>query len=143
MSRDYTQKGGRSLCLGPIFSHPIRGSKGAAATQEDIEANNRQAMRFAAELRAEFPNLDLYVPAEHDEFVLRTYETHLLNEAEILAVDCDLLLKRDFLIVYVPDGHLSSGMMQEITAAQVSHKPIVLTAGSFAPIYCVLEGLLH
>jgi len=125
------------------LSHPIRGAKGAAATREDMEANNRRAIEFAAQVRAEFPGLDLYVPAEHDEFVIEAYEMAYLAESDILAIDVRLVQKRDMLITYAPESHISNGMRIEIEAAQAARKPIAFTTGGMDPIHGVLESFLH
>jgi len=124
------------------LSHLIRGAKGSAATREDMEANNRRAIEFAAQVRAEFPGLDLYVPAIHDEFVLEAYEMGVLTESQILAVDVRLVRKRDLLIVYAPDRYLSNGMLQEHRAAGVGGVDIVyvFAAGDVEPIQQYLEA---
>lgn len=116
--------------LRAYLSHPIRGAKGAVATQEDMEANNRKAIEFAWQLRARFPGLDLYVPAEHDEFVMHAYMAGYLTEQEILDVDCTILRKCDLLIVYMPDGHVSSGMSREIAEAALRGMYVGYTDGT-------------
>lgn len=128
---------------GAYISHPIRGARGAAATHADMEANNRRAMEFARIVRAEFPGLSLYVPAEHDEFILLAYETGRLDEAAILAVDKLIIVKRDVLLAYAPEGYVSSGMQVEIAEAQRLGMPWCLTQGSLAPIHRLLAGLIR
>ncbi len=125
------------------MSHCIRGVKGSAATREDMEVNNRRAIEFAAQVRAAFPSLDIYCPAEHDEFVLRAYESGWLNEDQILAVDKLILADRDILIVFSPDRYIGGGVRVEIEEAQRLRKPIAYTTGSVYPINGVLESILH
>jgi hypothetical protein len=125
------------------LSHPIRGAKGMAATREDMETNNRRGMEFAAKVRAEFPGLDLYVPAEHDEFVIQAYELGYLDETQILCVDRQLVADRDILIVYAPDGYVSNGMNEEIEEAQCRTISWVFTYGSLTPIRSLLERFLR
>jgi hypothetical protein len=125
------------------LSHPIRGAKGAAATHEDIEANNRRAIEFAARVRAEFPGLDLYVPAEHDELVQESLEQGILTTEQILQIDRYLLARRDILIVFSPDSYIGGGVRVEIEEAQRLRKPIAFTTGSMDPIHGVLESILH
>jgi hypothetical protein len=108
-----------------------------------MNANNRRAAEFAQAVRKEFPGLDLYVPAEHDEFVLCAYELGYLDEAMILAVDRQLAADRDILIAYAPDQHISNGMNQEIEEAQLRSIPWVFTYGSMAPIYSLLERFIR
>lgn len=107
------------------MSHPIRGMKGAAATEADMEANNQLAIGFAKTLRAAFPALDIYVPAEHDEFVLIAYQQQRLSESDILDTDVAILKRRDILIAYIPERHISNGMMREIHEAQWAGIPVV------------------
>ena len=122
------------------LSHPIRGVKGAAATREDMEANNRMACEFAAMIRVAYPNLDLYVPAEHDEFIMLAYERGILTERDILSVDCDLVSRRDLLIMWLPDMHVSSGMWQEMREADRVGISIVWVKDDLSPIGRALEA---
>ena len=125
------------------LSHPIRGAKGAAATHEDMEVNNRRAIKFAARVRAEFPSLDLYTPGEHDLFVVLAYEAGYITEEQILAVDKIILAQQNILIVYSPDGYIGGGVGVEITQAQRLKMPIVFTTGSLDPIHRMLEGMVR
>jgi len=108
-----------------------------------MEVNNHRAIEFAARVRAEFPSLDLYVPAEHDEFVLRAYENGYLCERGILAVDKIILADRDILIVYSPDSYIGGGVKVEIEEAQRLHKPIAFTTDSMQPIQSILESFIR
>ena len=107
------------------LSHAIRGSKGEDATEQDMVDNNQLAIAFADKLRQMWPRLDLYVPAEHDEFVVTAYKMGVLNEDEILDVDTKMLDKRDLLIVFIPDGYTSRGMQVEIAYARTHAIPIL------------------
>lgn len=108
------------------LSHSIRGKKGKDATVEDMGANNRRAITFANQIRTYFPRLDLYVPAEHDEFVLHAYQQGFLGEREILQVDCMIVHSCNVLIAYAPDGYISRGMQVEIDYAQANNIPVVV-----------------
>jgi len=127
------------------LSHPIRGIKGDSATREDMEENNRRACAFAARVREAYPSLDLYCPGEHDELVMRAFERGFITESEILGVDVDLLSRRDFLIAYAPESHISHGMAVEIQAAQARRKVLVLVVNDecLDAIGVVLEGMLR
>ena len=104
------------------MSHSIRGIKGAAATRGDMDANNQKAMNFGAELKQAFPNIDFYIPAEHDEFVLVAYEKHYVNESNILNVDCTIINSRNMVLTWSPDQFISNGMMTELIHASVAGK---------------------
>lgn len=100
------------------FSHAIRGKKGRAATEEDMKKNCDKAMEAVIWLRDNIPELNLYVPAEHEDFVLICYEDEYLTEAQILEVDCKILQQRDILIVNVVDDWLGGGIAVEIADAK-------------------------
>jgi hypothetical protein len=127
--------------LHAYLSHPIRGAKGSDATQADMEANNQRAIEFAARVRDEFPGIILYVPAEHDEFVLLAYGNGYLKESQILAIDKLILARRDILIVYAPTGYIGGGVGEEIGEAQCLGKPLCITNGALDPIHRLLESM--
>ena len=106
------------------FSHSIRGKKGKEATDEDMERNCKVAMEVAAWIREVIPSIELYVPAEHEDFVVIAYRDKLLTEKQILDIDCKILGKRDFHIVHEVDGWLGGGIGVEIDAAKKYSKAI-------------------
>jgi hypothetical protein len=125
------------------MSHPIRGPKGDAATREEMEENNRKACEFAARVREAYPSLDLYCPGEHDELVQEGIEQGILTTAMILEIDKRLVPRRDFLIVYAPDAHLSEGMLLELHIAAKYKMQVVVTSGDLFPIGVVLEAMIR
>jgi hypothetical protein len=106
------------------FSHPIRGKKGSAATKSDMELNNEMASTVAKMLSDACPALELYVPADNDEFVLEGYLKGKLVEETILDIDCTILRKRDILIAFCHQGVTSSGMQREIREAMGCDIPV-------------------
>lgn len=110
-----TKKSGKVTAY---FSHAIRGRKGRAATPEDMKKNCDEAMKAVIWIRDNIPELELYVPAEHEDFVLICYEDKYLTEAQILEVDCKILQERDILIVNVVDDWLGGGIGVEIADAK-------------------------
>ena len=107
------------------LSHSIRGKKGNKATNEDMEHNNELAIIIANKLRRKFDGkIELYCPAEHDEFVLIAYRKDYLTESQILSVDCSILSQRDLLLVYAKDNFISRGMKIEIEYANGINLPI-------------------
>ncbi len=128
------------------MSHAIRGSKGPAATDADMQANNDAAMRVARVIRAWLYPLpvDVYCPADHDELVLIAYRRNYLKEGEILAVDCKIIEGCDGLIWYSGLGP-SSGAEIEIKCA-ISNGIPVFTISCLEPARLTLltefvEGL--
>ena len=107
------------------ISHSIRGKVGNAATDEQMEVNNQKAIRFGKQVAKEFPNVGFHVPGEHDEFVLIAYRKDYLTEKQILDVDCDIILKCNFLVVFAPDDYISRGMQIEIDHAVENNIPII------------------
>jgi len=100
------------------FSHSIRGKKGKAATDADMQRNCEVAIQVAEWIRKVVPGIELYVPAEHEDFVLIAYTEKLLTEGQILKIDCEILRQRDFHIVHEVDGWLGGGIGVEIEAAK-------------------------
>lgn len=103
-------------------SHSIRGIKGANATHEDMIANNNKAIEFAKELRLVFSDIDFYVPAEHDEFVITAFEKNYITENEILNVDCGIINSRNMVLAWSPDQYVSNGMLTELIHASTTGK---------------------
>lgn len=106
------------------FSHSIRGKKGKDATDEDMERNCNTAMRVATWIRESISGIDLYIPAEHEDFVAIAYKDKYLTEKQILEIDCKILKRQDFHIVYEVDEWLGGGIEVEINAAKKYRKPI-------------------
>ena len=100
------------------FSHIIRGKKGSTASQQDMDENCEKAKKVASWLRENIPDLELYVPAEHEDFVQLAYLEKYLTEKQILDIDCKILEKRDLLIVFEVDGWRGGGIGVEIVYAQ-------------------------
>ena len=109
------------------ISHSIRGKMGNAATDEYMQANNKRAIEFGRFLSNEFPNIDFHIPGEHDEFVLIAYRKGYLTEEQILDVDCEIISKCNFMVVYSPDDYISKGMQIEIDHC-VKHSISILSA---------------
>jgi hypothetical protein len=107
-------------------SHSIRGKFGATATEEQMAANCKKAVQFGKLLRLNFPQIEWYVPAEHDDFVRRAYQKNYLTESEILDIDCEILKTCNGLLVYIPDDYISMGMQIEISYAAKNNIPHVL-----------------
>lgn len=109
------------------ISHSIRGQKGKDATHDDMVQNNQRAITFGIILScSKFPQVDFYIPGEHDRFVLIAYESGMLTEKQILEVDCQILKDHHILLNYIPDQYISGGMLTENMYAQMNGIPILM-----------------
>lgn len=85
-------------------SHSIRGKHGKDATCTQMKENCDAMIVTANQLRKALPDIEFYVPAEHEEFVQGAYKLDYLSEKEILTIDCLIVESCDAVIVLVPDG---------------------------------------
>lgn len=125
------------------ISHSIRGKYGKEATPEQMKANNLRAITFSKQIKKAFPDKDFYCPGEHDEFVLIAFKNKIINEEQILRVDCCIIDSCDLLINYIPDGYISNGMWIENRHALLAGKTILLMKNekNFNLLNRYLEGL--
>ena len=102
-------------------SHIIRGPKGNKATQEEIDFNIHTFKKIGEQLRAYFldwekmdnyPPIELYVPADHDEFVQIAYKNKYITEEQILDVDCKIIDTCNLVISWGHPKETGSGGMK-------------------------------
>lgn len=114
------------------MSHAIRGPKGQNATKKDIEENIAKHIKIGTEIKAYLidwekmdglPRCDLYIPAEHDEFVQIAFDKKYLDEKKILDVDCEII-ERCNLVIAFGDPLDSRGMQIELDYAANNGIPI-------------------
>jgi hypothetical protein len=91
-----------------------------------MEKNCGIARKFGNELRIDFPDVEFYVPADHEEFVRIAWMNNLLTEQEILDIDCEIILGCCGLIAYAWDGHISKGMKVELDYANELEIPTLI-----------------
>ena len=107
------------------LSHAIRGKAGPNASHDVQATNCNNAKCVANMLRAEFPKLVLYVPAENETFVQIAYDTGHLSEKEILDIDCKIIDSCDGVLVYVPEcDELQGGRKIEYDHAVAANKSV-------------------
>ena len=106
-------------------SHSIRGKYGNAATEEQMQANNQKAIEFGKQLATEFPTIDFYIPGAVDEFVKPAFDKGYLTLKQILDVDCDIISRSNFIVIFAPDDYISGGMKVEIDYATLHNIPII------------------
>ncbi len=109
------------------FSHAITGKVGMGASH-DIQAKNCvEAIRVANILRGQFPKLELYVPAENEDFVQIALDSGHLPVKAVLDIDCKIINNCDGVIVYVPDDdELQGGRKIEYDHAVATNKPVCI-----------------
>ena len=114
------------------LSHMIRGPKGLDATDKEIQDNIDKHITIGTEIKAYLidwekmdglPRTELYIPAEHDEFVQLAYNKKYINEEEILDIDCDIINKCSLMITF-GDPTYSRGMQIELQHAIDNEIPV-------------------
>lgn len=111
------------------LSHAIMGVKGTNALEEYIQENLQKAINLAVMLRAVYPDVQFYVPAEHEDFVNRTYKKGYLTIDQILDIDCDIIATCDAVLFYNHEGVLSNGMKKELKFTQENCISYVIVNG--------------
>ena len=107
------------------LSHSIRGKYGNNATALQMKANCNAIIRVGEQIRETIPRLDLYIPAESEEFVAIALKKEYISIDEILDVDCTIIDNCDAVIVYIPDGDvLQGGRLIEYNHAIKTKKPV-------------------
>ncbi len=111
------------------FSHSIRGKLGSTCPIEIQEKNCAAAIEIANEIRWSCPEFDIYVPAEHEEFIMISQDLKYLTEKQILEIDCVIVDRCDITIVYVPEGDkLQGGRKIEFDHVRNTGKPVIVYA---------------
>ena len=96
------------------FSHSIRGKLGNACTPASLKENCLAAIEIGEEIRKACPWADIYIPAEHEDFVQKAYDKKYMTEKQILDVDCDIVSECDNIIIFVPvNDELQGGRLIE------------------------------
>lgn len=126
------------------LSHPIRGSKGADATVDDMQKNNEVAIAVANHLRKNITAaIDIHVPAEMEEFVLTAYNMGILTEKQILAVDCKIIDHCDAVLIYAPENIIGGGCKIERDHAVKQNIPVFIGRGAEILLNMVAEFILR
>lgn len=90
-----------------------------------MEANNQKAIEFGKLCRKAFPHINWYIPGEHDELVMIAFDKGYMTEKTILDIDCAIIDKCQFMLVFSPDDHISRGMQIEIGHCNRTNKRII------------------
>src|SRR3990167_8582477 len=84
------------------LSHPIRGSN------DDIEGNCKKAAAAARRLRRVFPEVDFYVPAEHDLTMQSLVIDGRISIEDVLFADLEILVACHGYMYYMFDKSVGS-----------------------------------
>ena len=107
------------------ISHTIRGKQGVGATDDERREASEKATVFGNTLRKKFPNIDFYIPGEHHEIDTISYRKGYMTEEQILDIDCEIISKCNFIVIFSPDDYISKGMQIEIDHAVKSHISVI------------------
>jgi len=111
-------------------SHYIRGPEGNKASKATIETNIANTKEICKQLRIHFgSNLDLYVPAEMDEFPQIAMQEGYLDIDGVLDIDCIIVARCDALLLLDFKQNLSEGMVRELAAAEFAGLPFYTLEG--------------
>ncbi len=109
------------------LSHAIRGTAGPEASHDTQNVNCTAAILMGGKIMKEIPWVDLYIPAEHEDFVQKAYDSNYITEEHILDVDCQIIDECDAMICYVPDGDkLQGGRGIEFDHCIATGKPVTI-----------------
>lgn len=125
------------------FSHSIRGKKGKTASEEDMKRNCEEAIKVGTWIRERIPELDLYIPGEHEDFVYIVFRDEYLTEGQILEIDCKILEGMDFHIVHEVDGWFGGGIAVEIAEAKRCGKIIFYVSSLDVPTLAALRVIVR
>lgn len=108
------------------LSHSIQGKHGESATPTQMKKNCDRVIVVANRIRELLPSVDLYVPAEHEDFVGITYVDKYLTRDQILEIDCKIIDKCDGgVLVFAPlDDLIQGGRAVEREHAIATSKPV-------------------
>lgn len=97
-------------------SHAITGTQ-PNPTDETMAENCQIAKDIVDALRELCPQIDFYLPAEHEDFVHRAYKKKMMTVPQILEIDGDILRTCDGVIFLCWEDSFSSGMKYEADIA--------------------------
>jgi len=82
---------------------------------------------MANKIRERLPEIEMYVPAESEEFVGRAYRAGYISEKQILEIDCQIIDSCDMVIVWIPEGDsLQGGRLVEYRHAVEVGIPVLI-----------------
>lgn len=126
------------------LSHSIRGKYGKDATPSQMKANCDRVLKVAEEISAVLPSVELYIPAEHEDFVSIAYRDKYLNEQQILEIDCKIIDGCNGVIIYCPpDDPINGGRTIEREHAIATSKPLLIFQASGEAINWLTQQIMR
>ena len=123
------------------IGHSIRGKFGIDATDKQRDMNSKKAVEFGKQLSEKFPNIDFYIPGLHQEFDCVAERKDYLTDKQILDIDCVIISRCNFIVVFSPDDFISKGMQIEIDYAVFNSIPVISAIdGSYEEYF---ERIVH
>ena len=118
------------------IGHSIRGKFGIDATDKQRDMNSKKAVEFSKQLSEEFPNIDFYIPGLHQEFDCVAERKGYLTDKQILDIDCTIISRCNFIVIFSLDDYISRGMQIEIDYAVEIIIPVISSIdGSYVEYY--------
>lgn len=125
-------------------SHSIRGAKGEAATPTDTKKNCDKIIQVCKIIQEALPSVDLYVPAEHEDFVSIVFYDGYLSEQQVLEIDCKIIDNCDGVIIYCPpDDPICGGRTIEREHAIATSKPVLIFQTSGEAISWLTQQIMR
>ena len=125
------------------LSHSIRGKYGNKATPTQMKENCDRIMGIANTIREAIPAVELYIPAEHEDFIYIAFADGYLNEQQVLETDCKIIDTCDGVIIYTPaDDPVQGGRAVECEHATATNKPVLIFQASGEAISWLTQQLL-
>ena len=111
------------------FGAPVRGKDGDGVSDEVKAENVKRGMAIGRLIRRAFPDLDLYIPHEHEEVIHELWRNGIAGETIVKATTA-IALKKDFGIFYTGHG-ISDGMAKEMEAMEEAGIPVISMGAAF------------
>jgi len=105
------------------FMAPVRGKDGESVSAEVKAANVKKGVEIGLAIRRNFPEIDVYIPHEHEEIIDILWHNGVSGD-RIVAASCEIAVKRDIGLMYTGNG-ISKGMADEYDAMSLAGKPVV------------------
>ena len=101
-------------------------------------------MLIAKFIRKLVPAAELYVPAEHEDFVSIAFRDGYLFEHEVLEIDCKIIDTCDGVIVYCPpDDPIQGGRKVEYDHAVATICPVLIFEAAVEAVSWLTQQILR
>lgn len=128
------------------LSHSIRGKYGKDATPTQMAEQCAEAIKVGETIKMVFrkQDVEIYIPAEHEDFVNRAYATGMLTEQQILDIDCMIINDCDGVIIYCPPNDpIQGGRAVEYEHALATSKSVFIFQAPYEAINWIAGQLIR